>query len=142
MMIKQILIIDRNETMSDYLSTILKPNFNIKVVNTATAAIDWLNQGNFPDLYLMDTNLPEANSLELINQLRNRVINDTPILLVSSAKNYDEVIKGLQMGANDFIAKPFHSLELIFRIEQIFKTSRSKKSIIREVNKLNTYSYC
>lgn len=140
-MVKQILVVNHDEAMSDYLSVILSKKFNVITFQCAKTAIAWLNKGNLPDLVIMDAELPTVSGLALMSRLRRHVINDTPILLMSEQKNYNNVMRYLSIGANDFIAKPFHSVSLITKVEELFVVRRDRKVVLREVSKLNNYSY-
>ncbi len=68
-----------------------------------------------PQLVLMDLTLPGANGFELMNRVRE--VSDTPIIFLSANDQEDNVVKALDMGADDYIVKPFSSTELIARVE-------------------------
>ena len=140
-MVKQILVVNHDVAISDYLAVILGEKFNVITFQSTTTAIEWLNAGNLPDLVIMDAELPTVSGLALMSRFRRHVINDTPILLMSEHKNYNNVMRYLSIGANDFIARPFHSADLIAKVEELFIVCRPRKVVLREVSKLNNYSY-
>ena len=67
-----------------------------------------------PDVVLLDLMLPNIDGLEVCRQLRARV--DTPIIMVTARGDEADIVAGLQCGADDYIAKPFSSPELLARI--------------------------
>ena len=75
------------------------------------------------DLLLVDVMLPELNGLEVLRRLR--VKKGTPVILVTARDAVIEKVNGLDMGANDYITKPFHIEELLARIRMVLRTSDS-----------------
>ncbi len=73
---------------------------------------------NFPDAVICDVMMPYFSGIELVDYLRNEVKSDIPIILISSASNEENVISALNMGANDFLAKPISPSELLVRVSR------------------------
>ncbi len=74
-----------------------------------------------PDLFLIDIMMPFINGLELTSFIRNELNSKVPIVVLSSAGQEEMVMKAFNLGANDFIPKPFSPNELIIRIKRILK---------------------
>ena len=72
------------------------------------------------DLIVLDINLPDGNGLELLNWLKKEH-SDTGVLIVSARNSLDDKLKGLDLGADDYITKPFHLAELNSRINAIIR---------------------
>lgn len=84
-----------------------------------------------PDLVLLDVMLPKMSGLEVCNHLRR--FTTTPIIILSAKDNQEDVIKGLEIGADDYITKPFNHRELILRVKKIlarFDLRASKEALI------------
>ncbi len=78
--------------------------------------------GDF-DLVLLDVMLPELNGLEVLRRLRKE--SAVPVILVTARDAVMEKVNGLDMGANDYITKPFHIEELLARIRMVLRTAES-----------------
>ena len=73
------------------------------------------------DLILLDVMLPELNGMEVLRRLRKE--STVPVILVTARDAVMEKVNGLDMGANDYITKPFHIEELLARIRMVFRTA-------------------
>ena len=73
------------------------------------------------DLILLDVMLPELNGIEILRRLRKE--NSVPVILVTARDTVMEKVTGLDMGANDYITKPFHIEELLARIRMVLRTA-------------------
>ncbi|PCJ18225.1 MAG: DNA-binding response regulator [Candidatus Cloacimonadota bacterium] len=78
------------------------------------------------DLLLLDLNMPKLDGFELLNQLRNLNIN-TPVIIISSRCGFNDKINGLNIGADDYLTKPYKFEELLARVKALLR--RSKKQI-------------
>ena len=143
------MIEDDNELASiltNYLS-----QYNIKVTNyeTPELGISALNLKRY-DLIILDLSLPNIDGIEVCKMIRHR--HDTPII-ISSARSYlGDKIACFSYGADDFMAKPYDTQELILRIKSILKrcnhqiiennTELNKKDIFRfDDSKMEIYKY-
>jgi DNA-binding response OmpR family regulator len=69
-----------------------------------------------PDIIVSDIMMPYFSGIELINYVRKELNSKTPILIISSAGNEENVLSAFELGANDFISKPVSPSELLVRI--------------------------
>ena len=76
-----------------------------------------------PDLVVLDLNLPDGDGLELLQELRLK--DDLPVVVVSGRNADTDKVKGLLVGADDYLTKPFNPNELVLRIRTILKRSHS-----------------
>jgi two-component system, OmpR family, response regulator len=111
--------------MSLYLK---KEGFNIVEASNGHEALVKINSHPI-DLVILDIMLPEKDGWEVCQEIRKRW--DTPILMVTAKRETDQKIKGLELGADDYIVKPFDPLELVARVKALLRRARivSSKSI-------------
>ncbi|MDP4210104.1 MAG: response regulator [Bacteroidota bacterium] len=72
-----------------------------------------------PDLIISDVMMPYANGLEILSYLRITLQRSTPLVMLSAIGQEDTVVKALEMGADDYITKPFSPNELLLRIKKL-----------------------
>jgi DNA-binding response OmpR family regulator len=119
---RTILIIDDEIDALTLLSRAIGTTFNLVTKHDGNEALKWLQAGNVPDLILSDIMMPNMNGEEFIKILRtSKSHRHTPIIVVSANNDVRTRIKFLQLGANDYLAKPVHPEELVLRINNIFK---------------------
>ena len=85
-----------------------------------------------PDLVLLDLMIPEMDGWEILVHLR-QMIEKVPIIIVSALGNKEDVIKGLQAGADDYISKPFHNTELSERVKAVLRRTNKPRELSRLV---------
>jgi two-component system KDP operon response regulator KdpE len=110
----RILVVDDEASIRRALNTILTRNgFTVETVETGRQAIEDY-QSFRPDLILLDLGLPDITGMEVIRQLRNQT--DTPIVVVSVRDAERDKVTALNLGADDYVTKPFGADELLARI--------------------------
>lgn len=119
---KTILIIDDKIAIAKIISVYLAEEYDITYFNTPIKAIQWLFDGNRPDLIILDIRMPEMNGDEFLSYIkRNGLYKDIPVVVLSGEESSDIRIKMLEGGADDFILKPFNPMELKIRIRKVLK---------------------
>jgi len=119
---RTILIIDDEIDALTLLSRAIGTTFNLVTKHDGNEALKWLQAGNVPDLILTDVMMPNMDGAEFVKILRSsKSHRHTPIIVVSANNDVRTRIKFLQLGANDYLAKPVHPEELVLRINNIFK---------------------
>ncbi len=110
----QILIVEDESGISNFISAILKSN-NYSVIKTEKGqeAISMV-ASHCPDLILLDLGLPDIDGIEVLKNIRQWT--STPIIIVSARGNEREKVEMLDLGADDYITKPFGTSELLARI--------------------------
>lgn len=123
--IKRILIIEDDESISELQKDYLEmSNFLVKVCHDGSSGLKCLQEEEF-DLLILDIMLPEIDGFEILRRIRNTI--DLPILVVSAKKEEIDKIRGLGLGADDYITKPFSPGELVARVNaHIAKHDRIK----------------
>ena len=119
-----ILVVDDDDGIRDLLRQYLtENNYLITTANSAEEAKEKISIIKF-DLIILDIMMPGKTGLEFT--LENKNIINTPILLLTAKGEANERIKGLEVGADDYLPKPFEPKELILRIKNILNKTKSK----------------
>tara|TARA_Y100001960_G_scaffold212142_1_gene221547 strand:- start:138 stop:815 length:678 start_codon:yes stop_codon:yes gene_type:complete len=118
-----ILIVDDDDKIRDLLKNFLSENnFMISTAADATEALEKLNSISF-DLIIIDIMMPGMNGYELTKKIRKSTL--VPLIHLTAMGETQNVIHGLELGADDYIGKPFEPKELLLRIKNILnKTSK------------------
>ena len=114
---RMILVIEDDKYISHFIDISLsKENYSVLVAETAEEGL-FLFSSHRPDIVLLDLGLPDRDGVDLLRELRT--FSDTPVLIVSARGQEKEKIAALDLGANDYITKPFHMGELMARIRVV-----------------------
>ncbi|MHB8963895.1 MAG: response regulator transcription factor, partial [Saccharofermentanales bacterium] len=112
---KRILIIEDDPSIAELEKDYLEMNgFAVALCSNGAKGLTMIREGGF-DLILLDIMLPGIDGLEILRHIRNEV--EVPVLLVSAKKEEFDKIRGLGLGADDYITKPFSPGELIARVQ-------------------------
>lgn len=121
-----ILVIEDDKYISHFIDiSLTKENYMVLVAQTAAEGM-FLFSSHRPDIVLLDLGLPDRDGTELLRELR--AFSDVPVLIVSARGQEKEKIAALDLGANDYITKPFHMGELMARI-RVAQRSFQKSSL-------------
>ncbi len=111
---RTILVIEDDKYISHFIDISLsKEDYNVLIAGTADEGM-FLLSSHRPDIVLLDLGLPDRDGVDLLRELR--AFSDVPVLIVSARGQETEKIAALDLGANDYITKPFHMGELMARI--------------------------
>lgn len=123
----KILLIEDEEHLSDVIRFNLElEGHNIQECNNGKLAIQFINKEVF-DLYILDVMLPELNGFDICQYIRDKQIQN-PILFLTAKNEAADRIKGLKLGADDYLAKPFNLEELILRVNILLKRNSEKNA--------------
>ena len=112
---QKILIVDDDNNIAELISLYLtKECFDTKIVNDGEEALKAFEQYS-PNLILLDLMLPEVDGFDICRQVREE--KNTPIIMVSAKKDDIDKIRGLGLGADDYMTKPFSPSELVARVK-------------------------
>lgn len=111
------LVIEDDKYISNFISVSLKKEGHKVMLAESADEGMFLFSSNHPDVVLLDLGLPDKDGLEVIREIRS--FSTTPILVVSARGQEKEKIEALDLGADDYISKPFHMGELLARIRVI-----------------------
>ena len=124
---QKVLLVDDEKRMLDLLELFLKPHHYLcKKAVGAYAALDSLEKEDF-DIVLLDIMMPEMDGWELCREIRK--FSDVPIIMLTAREQQEDIIKGLNLGADDYITKPFNEEELLARMAALLRR-RTPKNVI------------
>jgi len=103
-----------------------REGYNVRSCMDGAEGLDTVIQTK-PDLVLLDLMLPSMDGLEICRQLKNaKITSDIPIIIVSAKGEESDVVLGLGLGADDYVAKPFSPRELIARVKAVMRRTSSE----------------
>jgi two-component system, OmpR family, response regulator RegX3 len=117
--VTRVLVVEDEESFSDALSYMLrKEGFEVAVAPTGTDALDEFDRTG-ADLVLLDLMLPGLPGTEVCRQLRTR--SSVPVIMLTAKDSEVDKVVGLELGADDYVTKPFSSRELLARIRAVLR---------------------
>jgi len=124
----RILVVEDEVHLAEALSQILrKQNYSVDVVHNGSYGLDYALSGIY-DLLLLDIMMPEMDGINVLKKLRSKGLS-TPVILLTAKSDITDKVTGLDYGADDYIAKPFSTEELLARIRAAL---RRKGEVIPE----------
>ncbi|MBI5822857.1 MAG: response regulator transcription factor [Chloroflexi bacterium] len=116
---KRILVVEDEPSLAEVVSLYLKrAGFQVQVAADGKQAMNILEK-QIPDFVILDLMLPEVDGLALTRWLRDR--SDVPIIMVTARREEIDRIAGLEMGADDYVVKPFSPQELVSRVRAVLR---------------------
>jgi DNA-binding response OmpR family regulator len=132
-----ILVVDDEPTVTEVVSIYLeRAGYQVMVASDGETALETLER-NPPDLVVLDLMLPDVGGLEITRWLRAR--GDIPIIMLSARREEVDRILGLELGADDYMVKPFSPQELVSRVKAVLRRTygRSERKSERPVEVAN-----
>lgn len=125
---KKILIIEDEKNISSFVKMELEfEGYITQVIEDGKQGLDEAINQDY-DLILLDLMLPSLNGIEICRRLKKE--KDTPIIMLSAKDSVMDKVSGLQMGADDYVSKPFAIEELLARIQVVFRRDNNSNSKI------------
>src|SRR5690348_2499385 len=120
-MARKALVVEDDVVLADLLAEVLKRmQFEPAVLNEGKDAVEFVRK-NHPDLILLDLMLPDANGYDICQALKlDRETNLIPIVIVTARTQQEDKLRGLEVGANFYLTKPFGIDQLQQAIDQVF----------------------
>ncbi|MFP4023291.1 MAG: response regulator transcription factor [Thiohalospira sp.] len=129
----KLLIVEDNFQLADDLSRFLNENgFLAEIADTLELAKEKVELYHY-ELVILDIGLPDGSGLDIIKLLKNRK-SDSGILIVTAKNAIEDKVKGLELGADDYITKPFHKAELNARVRSIIRRKKFNGNNIISIN--------
>lgn len=122
-----VLIVEDESAIRNLISTALETNgYNFEMATNGSMALSLLVKHQF-DIILLDLGLPDLDGIDIIKKLRT--FSFTPIIVISARSNDDDKITALDIGADDYITKPFSVEELLARIRSTLRRIQYKDTL-------------
>lgn len=119
----KVLVVDDDKDLLDVMTYALRrEGYDVLGAADGLQALDRL-RADLPDIVILDVRLPQLNGFEVCRRIRH--ISEVPIIMLTGRTEEPDVLRGLQLGADDYITKPFSLKQLAARIETIMRRCRS-----------------
>jgi DNA-binding response OmpR family regulator len=127
----KVLIVEDEHRLGQFLERGLKEcAYTAKWVGTCKDALDALAEETF-DIVILDLGLPDGDGIEMLRSWRGSGFNE-PVLILSARDSVEDRIKGLDVGADDYLPKPFSFEELLARVRSMVRRQSSAKQVVLE----------
>ncbi|OCA89913.1 MULTISPECIES: response regulator transcription factor [unclassified Bacillus (in: firmicutes)] len=131
----RILIVEDEQDLQNVLANRLKvENYSVDACGNGSDALDYISMASY-DLIVLDIMIPEVNGLEVLQHIREEG-NRTPVLLLTAKDTIEDRVKGLDLGADDYLIKPFAFDELLARIRVLMRRQSGNTSNVYEMGDL------
>lgn len=124
---KTILCIDDEPRMLDLLTLYLEPTFHCRAMPSVLEGLDYLEEEHV-DLVLLDIMMPKMDGWQACQEIRK--FWDVPIIMLTAKGEHADIVKGLNIGADDYILKPFDEEELLARIHAVLRRAKIDEKVI------------
>lgn len=129
---KHILMVDDSTTNLKSAAEVLQPYYQLSMAKSGRQAMQFLKK-SIPDLILLDLMMPEMDGYSVMEQIKlNPLTAGIPIIFLTADSEQASERKGLQMGAMDFITKPFKAEAMLGRIEKVLQMEDMRKNLLGE----------
>ena len=128
-----LLVEDNRQILEGNRYFLEQSNYRVDIALTLAAARQLLKKKR-PDLIILDIMLPDGNGLDFIKEVKQ--YTDIPVLLLTSLNEPDDVVRGLNLGGDDYLSKPYHINVLLARVNALLRRSNNipevlKKGVVR-----------
>jgi DNA-binding response OmpR family regulator len=122
--VSRVLIVEDEERIASFVRKGLTASgFTTTVVGTGAEAVDYAVTGGF-DLMLLDLGLPDTDGFDVLRQVRSLGV-DVPVVILTARDGVRDTVTGLEIGADDYVTKPFRFEELLARVRLRMRTERT-----------------
>ena len=129
----KILAVDDNPKNIQVIGSILrKANYQVGFAFNGQQALDLLGGSNDYDLVLLDVNMPVMNGYETCIQIRkNPSLENIPVIFLTALSEVENIVRGFDSGAQDYVSKPFNSMELLARVQTHVELKDSREKLLQ-----------
>jgi len=124
----KVLVVDDDRVLADVITfTLRREGFVVIQAHDGAAGLErWADDQ--PDLIILDVNMPKISGFEVCRRIRMQA--NTPILMLTVRGEEDDIVGGLELGADDYIVKPFSPRQLVARVNAILRRVGSKTCLL------------
>jgi signal transduction histidine kinase len=125
----KVLVVDDNSDMREYIKKLLDPLYDVRTAENGSVALKTVGIYR-PDVIVSDIMMPVMDGIELLQEIKkNTDTQKTPVILLSARAGEEARIEGYDMGADDYLIKPFAAKELVARVKAQIKIADTRRSI-------------
>ena len=129
----RVLLADDNADMRAYLERLLRPHYRVEAVGDGRAALEAARERR-PDLVLTDVMMPALDGFGLLRELRaDPDLRTVPVIVLSARAGEESAVEGLDVGADDYLVKPFTAQELLARVASRLELSARRVAVEEEL---------
>jgi two-component system alkaline phosphatase synthesis response regulator PhoP len=140
MKMAKILIIEDNDSVSLGLEkTFTEENFQVVTARTGEKGLAKIESQN-PDVIVLDIMLPGMSGFEVLKKLRDKQVN-TPLMLLTARDDDTDKILGLELGADDYVTKPFNPREVVARVRALLRRTQYLQSSGEKAGKMGRFRF-
>lgn len=132
----RILIAEDEISTAKALKVIMEKNkFSVDIVHNGDDAWSYIRSGSY-EVIILDIMMPGMNGLEVLSKIRSSKIG-TPVLMLTAKSEIEDKVIGLDLGADDYLAKPFNTSELIARVKALGRRSESYSETVKTLGNVS-----
>ncbi len=138
----EIMIIDDTPEHVHFIASIIRTrNYRVRVVTSALHAFDALKRG-VPDLILLDVIMPEMDGFELCALIKKDPrYQSVPIIFLTAVKDSENIVRGFEAGAQDYVSKPVNANELLVRIQTHLNLKKRTDKLLEAYNDIDSFNH-
>lgn len=126
---KTILVVDDDPKIATLLQTYLEGcGFGVHTVSNGRACLEFLDGDNSIDAVVLDVMMPELDGFATVQEIRKT--SNIPVIMLTARGDHTDRIVGLELGADDYLSKPFHPRELLARLKAIFRRTHLSAPVV------------
>ncbi|ADO67846.1 Sensor protein [Stigmatella aurantiaca DW4/3-1] len=126
-------LLDDSPTEADFIRAALSPTCRLDSFTDGAVLLEALSHQAHPDVVVLDWEMPGLSGIEVCEYLRsNPVTAALPVLLLTSHQTAEDVMRGMEAGANDYVFKPFRPLELVARVHALVRRDTLRKRALAD----------
>ena len=127
MLREHIFLVENDDSTTELIKkTLASKGYTVTTANTGRKALSYL-ESKTPDLLLLDLMLPDLDGFDICRQIKNNHdFQSMPIIIVSARRDEADVVAGLELGAEDYVIKPFSPRVLLARIDTVLRRTRNE----------------
>ncbi len=131
---QKLLIVDDAPANIREITELLKSDYKVVFATSGPKALEIIRTSSQPDLILLDIIMPEMDGIEVCKRLKSSPdTQDIPIIFLTAKTESEDIIKGFQIGAVDYVTKPFNAAELYSRVHTHMDLKRSNERLKLEI---------
>lgn len=139
----KILVVDDESAIQLLIKAVLKKEHEVSIASDGEEALNKIQEEGYPDLMILDIMMPGGlDGIELCQKIREQKDSlEVPIIILSALETHHDIVDALNMGANDYLVKPFNNNELKARVNSLLNLKIQKEKYIKDEHKrlLNIY---